>query len=89
MSNETQALLTFPCHFPIKVIGNHTEEYIAQVIQLTQKHFPDFAEASVKKQLSKNKLFISLTITVYALDKQTLDALYQDLSAHPDSKMVL
>jgi uncharacterized protein len=88
MSEDT-SLLTFPCHFPIKVIGTNSPQFVTDVVDLTQKHFPDFVEATLKKQPSQNGNFISLTVTVYALDKKTLDALYQDLSAHQDSKMVL
>jgi putative lipoic acid-binding regulatory protein len=86
---EKESLLTFPCDFPIKVIGQHTEKFVAEILQLTQKHYPDFDKTCLKQQLSKNGQFISLTLTIHALDKKTLDALYQDLSAHPDSKMVL
>ncbi len=86
---EKESLLKFPCDFPIKVIGPHSEKFITDMLQLTQKHFPEFDKSNLKQQLSKNAQFISLTLTVHALDKKTLDALYQDLSAHPDSKMVL
>lgn len=87
--SEGNSLLIFPCDFPIKVIGTNSTQFVAEVVRLTQKHFPDFDEATLKKQLSQNSHFISLTVTVHAQDKETLDALYQDLSAHPDSKMVL
>lgn len=86
---EKETLLKFPCDFPIKVIGEHSEVFVTEIVQITQKHFPDFEKSNLKQQLSKNHQFISLTITVYALDKETLDALYHDLTAHPDSKMVL
>lgn len=82
-------LLTFPCHFPIKIVGKHSDTFVEDVLTLTKKHFPNFSKDTVKYQHSKQKAYVSLTITVYAEDKPTLDALYRALSAHPDSKMVL
>ncbi|MDP1614860.1 MAG: DUF493 domain-containing protein [Methylococcales bacterium] len=82
-------ILTFPCHFPIKIVGKHSDGFVEDVVKLTKKHFPTFSEDTVKYQHSKEKAYVSLTITVYAEDKSTLDALYRALSAHPDSKMVL
>ena len=81
--------LTFPCHFPIKIIGKHSETFVDDIVKLTQKHFPTFSQESVKHQPSKQKAYLSLTITVYAENKTSLDALYLALSSHPDSKMVL
>ncbi|MCX7114669.1 MAG: DUF493 domain-containing protein [Gammaproteobacteria bacterium] len=88
MTDET-TLLKFPCHFPIKLIGKHTETYIAEILALTQQFFPTFSTDNIKHNHSKNKNYIALTLTVYAHDKASLDKLYHQLSAHPDSKMVL
>lgn len=88
MKNHASPLV-FPCDFPIKIIGKHSETFINDVIKMTQKHFPTFSAENIKHQPSKQKAYISLTVTVYAQNKVSLDALYRDLSAHPDSKMVL
>ena len=89
MSDESKKLLQFPCYFPIKVIGIHQATFITEIVALTQKHDPQFTSDQMKQQLSQENKYISLTLTVYALDQKTLDALYQDLSTHPQSRMVL
>ncbi len=82
-------LLKFPCYFPIKLIGKHTETYVDEIFTLTQHLLPDFSRENIQLNHSKNKNYIALTLTVYVHDKATLDALYHQLSAHQDSKMVL
>lgn len=87
MKNET--LLEFPCNFPIKVIGDNTGLFAEEILKITQKHFPDFVEKNLKSKLSKDGKFISLSITVFATNKETLDALYLELTSHANIRMVL
>lgn len=89
MTKEPTTPLTFPCHFPIKVIGNNTPTYLEEIFSLTQQRYPDFTRDQIKQTNSKNQTYLAITLTLYAQDQATLDALYHDLSHHPDSKMVL
>lgn len=82
-------LLTFPCDFSIKVIGKNTSLFAHEILLITQKHFADVTAAALQLNPSKNANYLAITITVLATDKVTLDALYGDLTKHPDSKMVL
>ena len=86
---DTPSAIQFPCEFPIKIVGKHTDRFVKDIVKLTQKHFPEFSPETIKHQPSKQKTYLSLTLTVHVKDKATLDALYRDLTAHPDSKMVL
>lgn len=86
----TQAsLLKFPCHFPIKIIGNNTESFYEAVYDCVLKHFPDTPPVALQIKKSQNANFIAITATVIAQNQATLDALYHELSAMPDMKMVL
>ena len=86
---EESPLLTFPCDFPIKIMGKATEIFEDEIITLIYKHYPDLKTHQIQKNTSKNGNFLAISVTVYALDQASLDALYQDLSQHPDIKMVL
>lgn len=86
---STETLLKFPCVFPIKVIGKNSTEFVTDVFRMTQHHFPDFTLDGMTQRPSKNSRYIAITITVYAQDQETLNKLYQALSGHPDSEMVL
>ena len=77
MSEET--LLEFPCQFPIKAMGKNQAELEMTVIKL----IPHMDEQSITARKSKNDNYLALTIMINAHSKQQLDAIYQDLTAHP------
>lgn len=86
---KDKSLIDFPCDFQIKVIGDNNESFFLEIAAITRKHFPDIAESSFRCQASQQGNYLAISITVYAHDQTTLDALYLDLNKHPDKKMVL
>jgi uncharacterized protein len=86
---DNESLIEFPCNFPIKIIGNNTAYFATEIIEITRKHFPNTPDEVIIMQESQHGNYLSLTITVYVHNKQTLDALYLELTKHPDIKMVL
>tara|TARA_Y100000588_G_C14057464_1_gene839891 strand:- start:133 stop:399 length:267 start_codon:yes stop_codon:yes gene_type:complete len=86
---KDDTIIEFPCDFPIKVIGNNNEKFLSHVVQLAKKYYPDISEKRIQNKASSNGNFISITLTVYAKDKPTLDKLYTKLSQLDDTKMVL
>jgi putative lipoic acid-binding regulatory protein len=89
MSAEEQSLLTFPCSFPIKVMGTNTDGFAQTVVDLVRVHCPDYDPAEMTMRPSTSNNFLSLTITVFVNDKPQLDALYQSLVNHPSVRFVL
>lgn len=87
MSDET--LIEFPCNFPIKIIGTKTDRFLEDINNLVFKHFPETPAEQISHKHSEKGNFISITVTIYVLDKPSLDALYRELTSHPDIKMVL
>lgn len=86
---EAEALLAFPCPFPIKVLGRREPEFAQQVMQIVLRHAPDFEPASMQMRPSRAGRYLSLTCTVRATSRAQLDALYQSLCDHPAVVMVL
>ncbi len=87
--SEKTTLIEFPCDFSIKIIGNNNILFIEQILLITAKHFPEHDEQTVEKNLSKNKNYLSLTVTVHVLNQTMLDNFYREISSHPEVKMVL
>ena len=81
--------MSFPCDFPIKIIGNNRAEFAADMTAIVRRHFPQLLDQDVRSQPSQSNNYLALTVTVRAEDQAGLDALYQELSLHPDTKMVL
>ncbi|MBI5448442.1 MAG: DUF493 domain-containing protein [Gammaproteobacteria bacterium] len=79
---------TFPCYYPLKIIGQaHTLESAA--LPILHKHIPDLGEGAITLKPSSDNKYLSLTVNLHAQSKEQLDALYQELSSHKDIIMVL
>lgn len=87
MTKET--LLEFPCDFPVKIIGTNSPNFLKEIEGIVKKHVPNFKEDQLKQNLSQKGNFLAITVTVLAENQEMLDALYKELTKHPDIKMVL
>jgi putative lipoic acid-binding regulatory protein len=85
----TETLLEFPCAFPLKIMGRTTDGFAQAVLDVVLRHAPDFDSASMEMRPSRQANYLSLTCTVNATSREQLDALYRELSAHPQVVMVL
>ncbi len=86
---ESESLVKYPCDFPLKIFGEQHPELAQSVLDVVIKHAPDFVAASMEMRASKTAKYISLTCTIRATSRAQLDAVYQELCAHPLIKMVL
>ncbi len=78
MSEES--LLTFPCEFPIKIMGRASENFEADVVAIVRKHAPDLSEAAITNRPSGKGNYIAITVTVNATSKEQLDNIYLELN---------
>ena len=59
------------------------------VLELVRRHSPDLDETRISIRASRAERYQSVTVMVTARDRAHLDALYQELSGHPQIRMVL
>ncbi len=85
----TESLLTFPCAFPIKVMGRRQDGFAQAILAVVHRHAPDFDAATLEMRPSSAGNYLSLTCTVNATSRAQLDDLYRDLSSHPMVALVL
>ena len=88
-ASQPESLLTFPCVFPMKVMGRREDGFAQTVAEVVLRHAPDFHPETLEMLTSKNGLYLSLTVTVNARSREQLDGLYSELSKHPMVMMVL
>lgn len=81
--------LTFPCDFPIKIMGLANDEFEILVLQIIRNHTPDLGESAIKIRHSKEGTYMSITAIIPAKSQNQLDAIYRDLSAQKQVLMVL
>jgi putative lipoic acid-binding regulatory protein len=84
-----ESLLQFPCDFPIKIMGAGGSGFQALVVELVRRRAPDLEETRVRVRDSRAGRYQSVTVVVRARDRAHLDAIYRDLSGHPQIKLVL
>lgn len=88
MSDEP-SLLEFPCDVPVKVFGRNADAFRTVALEIVERHFGALPPGAVSEQLSRRESYVSLTIVVHAQNREQMDALYRDLTAHEDIVMVL
>lgn len=86
---NAEPLLTFPCDFPLKVMGEMRPGFAEDIVRVVQEHAPEFSATAMEMRSSSSGRYISLTCTLRATSQQQLDALYRALSDHPQVKVVL
>jgi len=89
MPEEQQSLLAFPCQFPIKIMGRTQSGFAQAVVEVVQRHAPDFDSTTVEMRSSRQGKYLSITCTVLATSRAQLDELYRELCDHPMVTMVL
>ena len=81
-SRELQEhLWVFPMDYPIKLIGDASDELKTAVVDILQKHFPEFEADSLKLQESRTGKYHSLTAQLRFEELEQVHALYADLAA--------
>ena len=87
MTEET--LFEFPCDFPIKVMGRADAGLEALVIEILQRHAPDFDPATLAVRDSRQRNYLALTATIRATSREQLDNIYLELTACEQVLMAL
>lgn len=79
MNNNTE-LMTFPCRFALKVVGQANDQFEIDVLSIVKKYVAYLDEQAISTRLSQDKNYLAMTITFTASSKEMLDKIYQDLT---------
>jgi hypothetical protein len=82
-------LLSFPCAFPIKVMGVQSDTFEQEIVTLARNYAPDLADDAVHCRPSSKGNYLALTLTIQAQSREQIDNIYRALTARSDVKMVL
>lgn len=74
------SLLEFPCKFPIKAMGRHSDDFETVVTEIVLRHAEFWPGEEVRLLPSKAGRFLSVTTVVEAKSQSQLDAIYQELT---------
>ncbi len=84
-----QTLIEYPCDFPIKAMGLRVEGFAQAVVEVVQRHAPDFDPTGVEMRPSAKGNYLAVTCTFRAHSQAQVDAVYRELTSHPMVKVVL
>lgn len=79
----------FPSDIPVKVFGRSDAAFFDVVLTIARRHFPALADEAIATRPSRERHYLSVTLTVRAESREQIDALYAELSAHESVLMVL
>ena len=84
-----QSLITYPTHFPIKVMGENVEGFAEAIVEIVRNFDPSFDVATLERRPSKAGNYMGLTVAVFVTSRDQLDEVYRTLTTHPMVKVVL
>ena len=74
-------LLVFPTDFPVKIMGQASDDFRSLVMGIVTRHFGTLEPHRIEERPSANGKYLSITVTVLATSKAQLDALYMELTS--------
>ena len=77
----SDTLMQFPCDFPLKVMGRHSDDFRSLVVGIVQKHAGPVDPARIEERPSKDGNYLSVTCTFSAQSREQLDRLYMELTS--------
>ena len=81
--------ISFPCNYPIKVICENRPALLNEIVTCISKHDFSFKESSASEKMSKEKNYVSVSISFRALSEAHVKDLYLDLKKIESVKLVL
>ena len=87
--SENAELLEYPCDFPVKILGHTQAGFDQAILEVVQRHAPDFDGSTLELRASKRRKYLSVTCVIRATSREQLDNLYRELCDHPMVVMVL
>ncbi len=84
-----ESLITYPCDFPIKVMGRAREDFARAMAEVVLEFDPSFDPATIEVRPSSRGNYVGLTLTVRVESREQLDALYRALHGHELVSVVL
>ena len=84
-----ESLIEYPSSFPIKVMGERVDGFVAALTHIARQFDPGFDASTIELRESSGGKYLGVTLTITATSREQLDELYRTLSSHPMVKVVL
>ena len=85
----TAPKIEFPCRYPIKIMGEATDGFTSDVLEIVSRHASDVSDTDLSTRASAKGNYLSLTVTINATGVAQLEALFADLKSLAAVRLVL
>jgi uncharacterized protein len=86
---NTGSLFMFPCTYPLKILGENTNEFYATVAVVIEKHIAEGETVFYNTRTSSGGKYLSITATFTVHNQKQLTAIYQELSQHKSVLVIM
>lgn len=83
MSEKPLPELSFPCLYPVRIMGLDQDDFAGFVIELVSRHIPDLNPQDFTTRLSSGGKYLSVTVSFTAQSRVQVDALNKELAENP------
>ncbi|MGI9322216.1 MAG: YbeD family protein [Pseudomonadales bacterium] len=84
-----ESLIAYPCDYPVKVLGNATGDFEAQVVAVARRHDPALGAERISRKHSRTGKYLSVTLMLTASSEAQITALVLDLQGMDGVHLVL
>jgi putative lipoic acid-binding regulatory protein len=88
-NDQVAPKIEFPCLYPIKIIGKAEQNFQQDVVAVVERHTGHIAADLIKVQPSRQRNYLSVTVTIAATGEDQLRSIFVDLKKIASVKMVL
>lgn len=81
--------ITFPCDYPIKVIGDAHPFFVEEILAVMGRHDITLGPDDVRKRSSRKGNFHAVTVRFRATGEEQLKQVFEDLKQCESVRMVL
>ncbi len=85
----TDTSITFPCDYPIKVVGDVRPNFHEEVFDVVAKHDPTLTSDKVSQKTSRKGNYVSISFVLLATGESQLKSLFEDLKEIESVRLVL
>lgn len=89
MSQPSPPKITFPCEYPIKVLGEDVDNFKEEVLYIIREHSPSLLEESISYRSSRNGRYLSVQVTIIAESLEQIQVMHRALKDSGRVQIVL
>ena len=86
---EEPPQITYPCDYPIKVVGDVRENLHDEVYEVVMRHDPSMTTDKVSQRTSRKGNFVSISFMLVAQSQEQIEALFAELKEIESVRLVL